>query len=424
MADAVRHEQVRRIARLAAGRLWRSRGMLLAAIAALIASTWVAPGYPWMVVLCSVLLLVVAMLAPGGRRPADPSGGVSPADGTAGSVLSGEELAEAVPDPLVVFDATGAVVRANASARDAFGPLNAGMSLLLKFRAPEMQAAIERVRTGAARIEQADFVERVPVDRVYRATIVATGTPGVFVLVFKDQSEARRIDRMRADFIANASHELRTPLASISGFIETLRGPARNDAVARENFLTIMLGQTARMARLIDDLLSLSRLEMKPYLPPDAKVDLRLVVGDVIASLAPLAADTGVTVERQLGDAPLIVHGDRDELFQVFENLLENACKYGQSGGRVIVSAERVVTQGQNEAAVTVRDFGPGIPAEHIPRITERFYRVDVETSRAQKGTGLGLAIVKHILTRHRARLSIRSTVGEGSAFTVLLPLD
>ena len=398
--------------------------MLLAAIAALIAATWVAPGSLSVVVLCSVLLIIVAMLVPGGRRPADPSGGASPGDGAAGSVLSGEELAEAVPDPLVVFDATGAVVRANASARDAFGPLNAGMSLLLKFRAPEMQAAIERVRTGAAKIEQADLVERVPVDRVYRATIAATGTPGVFVLVFKDQSEARRIDRMRADFIANASHELRTPLASISGFIETLRGPARNDPAARETFLNIMQGQTARMARLIDDLLSLSRLEMKPYLPPDSRVDLHAVVGDVIASLAPLAADTGVVVERQLGDAPLVVHGDRDELFQVFENLLENACKYGQSGGKVIVSAERVVTQGQNEAAVTVRDFGPGIPAEHIPRITERFYRVDVETSRAQKGTGLGLAIVKHILTRHRARLSIKSTVGEGSAFTVLLPLD
>jgi two-component system phosphate regulon sensor histidine kinase PhoR len=240
--------------------------------------------------------------------------------------------------------------------------------------------------------------------------------------VFKDQSETRRIDRMRADFIANASHELRTPLASIAGFIETLRGPARNDPAAREQFLQIMQNQTGRMARLIDDLLSLSRLEMKPYLKPGTEVDLRQTVDSVIDSLAPLARENSVAIERDFAKGPLNVPGDRDELFQVFENLLENACKYGQSGGRVLVSIAHADDGSEPGIDVTIRDFGPGIPEEHIPRITERFYRIDVETSRTQKGTGLGLSIVKHILTRHNARLTIKSEVGKGAAFSVHLP--
>jgi two-component system phosphate regulon sensor histidine kinase PhoR len=168
--------------------------------------------------------------------------------------------------------------------------------------------------------------------------------------------------------------------------------------------------------------LSLSRLEMKPYLKPGTRVDLHAVIQGVIDSLSPLARESGVAIETDIPDGPFEVPGDRDELFQVFENLLENACKYGQSGGRVAVSVKNVPTGPAPEIAVTIRDFGPGIPEEHIPRITERFYRVDVETSRAQKGTGLGLSIVKHILSRHNGRLSIKSKVGEGAAFTVHLP--
>jgi two-component system phosphate regulon sensor histidine kinase PhoR len=269
----------------------------------------------------------------------------------------------------------------------------------------------------------AEYIEKLPVERVYRVTASSVGHgTDLFVLVFEDQSETRRIDRMRADFIANASHELRTPLASIAGFIETLRGPARNDAAAREQFLPIMQSQTGRMARLIDDLLSLSRLEMKPYLKPGTSVDVRQVLDGVIDSLAPLAKESGVVIEREFADGIGEVPGDRDELFQVFENLLENACKYGQSGGRVIVSAATASEGAGPEIDVTFRDFGPGIAEEHIPRITERFYRIDVGTSRAQKGTGLGLSIVKHILTRHNARLSVSSELGRGAAFTVHLP--
>jgi two-component system phosphate regulon sensor histidine kinase PhoR len=331
------------------------------------------------------------------------------------------DLVEVVPDPIVVFDRSGSVVHANRAAVAAFGAFREGSSVQLKFRAPEMQALMAAALGGGAEAPPIDYAERVPVDRLYRVAIRPVGTAtGLFAMVFRDQSEARRIDRMRADFIANASHELRTPLASISGFIETLRGPARNDVKAREHFLRIMESQTGRMARLIDDLLSLSRLEMKSHQRPSDKVDLVGVLGAVADTFGHLAAELGVAIERNFPDRPVIVTGDRDELFQVFENLLENACKYGQSGKRVVVSIE----DSTDGADVTVKDFGPGIPKDDIPRITERFYRVDVETSRAQKGTGLGLSIVKHILNRHEARLTVHSSLGEGAAFIVHFPAE
>jgi len=421
MADTRRQEQTRRLLSLAAGRFANNRWMFAAGAAAVVGVGALASAPEAIVLAALVLLFLAALLAPIRPRGLRHPGQAAAADGGGLERLSARSLAEAVDDPLIVFDRAGTAVHVNEAARAAFGAIAPGLSLLMKFRAPEMQSAIERVRTGVAATEVVEYAERVPMERVYRAAVTAIGRgTGLNVVVFKDQSEARRIDRMRADFIANASHELRTPLASISGFVETLRGPARNDAVARDNFLQIMQNQTARMARLIDDLLSLSRLEMKPYLPPGATVDVRQVVESVIDSLAPLAKESSVVVERSLGDRPIEARGDRDELFQVFENLLENACKYGQSGGRVVVSVEQPDV-GDGEVAVTIRDFGPGIPEEHIPRITERFYRVDVDNSRTQKGTGLGLAIVKHILTRHNGRLTIRSKPGEGAAFTVHL---
>ncbi len=423
MADTRREEQARRFVSLASGRLAQNRWPLAAGTLAILAMHFYAGGSVLFTAAAILLFVAVTALAPRRTRSQRQADLAAAGDGGGLDGLSAQNLAAAVNDPLIIFDTAGSAVHANDAARTAFGALGPGMSLLLKFRAPEMQAAIERVRSGATPSEVVDYVERVPIERVYKVTASAIGRgTGLFVVVFKDQSETRRIDRMRADFIANASHELRTPLASISGFVETLRGPARNDAAARDHFLGIMQNQTARMARLIDDLLSLSRLEMKPYLPPGATVDVRSIVQSVIDSLSPLAKESGVVIEREFGDAPVEVHGDRDELFQVFENLLENACKYGQSGGRVVVS---IGTDGaiEPEVEVTIRDFGPGIPEEHIPRITERFYRVDVDTSRAQKGTGLGLSIVKHILTRHNARLTIKSEVGNGAAFTVHLPV-
>ncbi|WP_245468300.1 MULTISPECIES: ATP-binding protein [unclassified Mesorhizobium] len=399
----------------------RSPWLLAAAVVAVLA-VYAFGGLSIYVPLLALALLAAAAMLPADveRQSADDAAAIE-----AGGLqrLSGEYLAAAVADPLIIFDRTAAIVHANAAAFAAFGGLAPGMSLSLKFRAPEMQALLDGIVSGAVASDVVEYTEKLPVERTYRVSASSVGhATGLYVLVFKDQSEARRIDRMRADFIANASHELRTPLASIAGFIETLRGPARGDPAARDQFLQIMQNQTGRMARLIDDLLSLSRLEMKPYLGPGTEVDLRQTIDSVIDSLGPLASENGVVIEWDFIDGPLSVPGDRDELFQVFENLLENACKYGQSGGRVTVSIAGSEDGQEAGIDVTIRDYGPGIAEEHIPRITERFYRVDVENSRTQKGTGLGLSIVKHILTRHNARLSIKSEVGKGAAFTVHLP--
>jgi two-component system phosphate regulon sensor histidine kinase PhoR len=232
---------------------------------------------------------------------------------------------------------------------------------------------------------------------------------------------------MRSDFVANASHELRTPLASLSGFIETLQGPARSDAPARDRFLAIMKEQATRMARLIDDLLSLSRIEQKAHIHPDNAVDLGALVRQVADGLSPLAHEREVEVKIADQASSLLVPGDRDELIRVFENLIENALKYGAPGRRVDITLVREpangAKEGAKEAVVSVRDYGPGIAPEHLPRLTERFYRVDISESRAQGGTGLGLALVKHILNRHRGRLVIESTPGAGATFAVRLPL-
>ncbi|MET2828736.1 sensor histidine kinase [Mesorhizobium shangrilense] len=414
-------EEGRSTGRTVADRLWTSRWLLAAGIITIVAVYVFADVSAYVLLPALAMLFGAAMLPSGIRRQSAARAAAIEASGL--QRLSGEYLAAAVADPLIIFDRTATIVHANAAAFAAFGGIAPGLSLSLKFRAPEMQALLDSILSGTVASDAVDYTEKLPVERAYRvsASSVGHGTD-LYVLVFKDQSEARRIDRMRADFIANASHELRTPLASIAGFIETLRGPARNDPAAREQFLQIMQNQTGRMARLIDDLLSLSRLEMKPYLKPGTEVDLRQTIESVIDSLGPMARDNGVAIEREFAEGPINVPGDRDELFQVFENLLENACKYGQSGGRVVVSMARGGDRSEPGIDVTIRDFGPGIPEEHIPRITERFYRADVETSRTQKGTGLGLSIVKHILTRHNARLTIKSEVGKGAAFSVHLP--
>ncbi len=298
-----------------------------------------------------------------------------------------------------------------------------GDPMTFRLRVPDLLAAFERV-AGGGEPERVAFVERVPTERWYSAWFSRLDDgPRVgrfLALVIDDHTEHKRIDRIRVDFVANASHELRTPLASLVGFIETLQGPARDDPAARERFLIIMREQATRMSRLIDDLLSLSRIEMKAHVRPSASVDLVAAVRHVADALEPLARDLGVTIETSLPEGPVTVAGERDELIQVISNLIENGCKYGQSGERV----EVVLTPGGEGGgpSFSVRDFGPGIPAEHLPRLTERFYRVDVSESRKHRGTGLGLAIVKHILARHHARLSIESRHGDGALFTVTFP--
>lgn len=330
-------------------------------------------------------------------------------------------FAQSLPDPCFILDREGTVLYANDRAVAVFS-LRQGDRLPFRMRYPELVSAFDRVARGGGP-QQATFVDRVPTERWFSAWFAALDdaeAPQAIVLILDDLSAARATERMRADFVANASHELRTPLASLAGFIETLQGPAKEDPEARDRFLAIMHEQATRMSRLIEDLLSLSRAEMKAHVAPRDRVDLVSILGHVIDTMTPLATETEVEIVAEIPAAKVTVTGDRDELVQLFDNLVENACKYGRSGGRVVVRLDAPEHRGPATASVT--DFGPGIAAEHVPRLTERFYRVDVDDSRRHRGTGLGLAIVKHIVTRHRARLQIESEPGKGARFTVLFP--
>ncbi len=330
-----------------------------------------------------------------------------------------------MPDPVVVLDQDGRVLAFNTEAIAIAPALRRGEPASIALRMPELVDAIRSaILTG--KVQRIEFSSRLPSARFSEAFISPAGLTGggtrtgVVAITVHDLTPIRRVEEMRADFVANVSHELRTPLAALTGFIETLQGPARDDPAARERFLDIMQAQAWRMARLIDDLLSLSRIELRAHQRPDTPVDLVPIVRLVADGLQTLARDRDVAVEITAPAEPLMVPGDRDELTRLFENLIENGLKYGASGKRVEIA---IAPDGKGEARVSVRDHGPGIAAEHLPRLTERFYRADVGESRAQGGTGLGLALVKHILNRHHGRLSIDSKVGEGATFTVRLPM-
>ena len=341
-----------------------------------------------------------------------------------------EQLIAGLPGAAIVLDRDGRVVAFNEAATGIATALSRGEPALIGLRMPEL---VDAVRRAARRREpqRVEFFERVPLDRWMEAfvTPVRFGAGGeqtvdLLLMTFNDLTPLRRVEEMRADFIANASHELRTPLAALLGFIETLQGTAKDDSVARGKFLDIMQGQATRMARLIDDLLSLSRIELNAHLQPNTPVDLPPIVRQVVDGLQTLARDRGVDIKVTIPLDPLWVLGDRDELIRALENLVENALKYGAAGKRVDITVSRGQTRaGMQEGRVAVRDFGPGIAPEHLPRLTERFYRVDVTDSRAQGGTGLGLALVKHVLNRHGGRLTIESTLGAGATFTMHLPL-
>ncbi len=341
-----------------------------------------------------------------------------------------ESLIGGLPGPAIVLDRGGRVIAYNDAATAIAPALRRGEPALITLRMPELVDAIRRA-SSRGEPQRVEFFERVPLDRWFEAFVVpvklATGGDAhsdVLLMTFNDLSPLRRVEEMRADFIANASHELRTPLAALLGFIETLQGTAKDDSVAREKFLAIMRGQATRMARLIDDLLSLSRIELNAHLQPNTALDLAPIVRQVADGLQTLARDRDVEIKVTAPSAPLIVLGDRDELIRALENLVENALKYGAAGKRVDITLARAQTRaGTAEARLAVRDYGPGIAPEHLPRLTERFYRVDVADSRAQGGTGLGLALVKHVLNRHAGRLTIESTLGAGAAFIMHLPL-
>jgi two-component system phosphate regulon sensor histidine kinase PhoR len=348
------------------------------------------------------------------------------ADRSVEAVISG------LPDPAIVLTPDSLVVAFNASVQQITPGILRGEPISFALRVPDVLEAVRAV-AASRQIGRTEFFQRVPTDRWWEATVAPLVLPGetpnfdrnLVLLTLRDLTPLRRVEEMRADFVANASHELRTPLASLSGFIETLQGPARNDAPSRDRFLAIMKEQATRMARLIDDLLSLSRIEQKAHIHPDSPIDLVAIVREVADGLAPLAGEREVEIKIDDRARTLVVSGDRDELIRVFENLIENALKYGAPGRRVDITLTREPASGDaRDAIVSVRDYGPGIAPEHLPRLTERFYRVDIGESRAQGGTGLGLALVKHILNRHRGRLMIESTPGAGANFSVRLPVS
>jgi two-component system phosphate regulon sensor histidine kinase PhoR len=363
------------------------------------------------------------------------------------------DMLEILPDPVLLVSGTVrselAALRytfANPAARDLLRLSAAEGPLLAAVRHPAVLKTVDDAlfssHEGAALWEQGG-----PRDRCWRVTarpLEAGGGGPRALLAFSDQTDARRNERMRADFLANASHELRTPLASLSGFIETLRGHAREDEAARDRFLGVMQGQAERMARLIDDLLALSRIELNEHIPPRDRVDLAHAVGEVVEALVPLAMDREVTLDVKVA-APTIVIGDRDQIIQMAQNLVANALKYAPPGTAVRIGVRGGLTAwgaidtggdgsrarhalvmpdaGERRfVALSVADQGPGLAREHLPRLSERFYRAPGQKSGERSGTGLGLAIVKHLINRHQGGLSVESELGMGASFVAYLP--
>ena len=331
-------------------------------------------------------------------------------------------MLDGIDDPALVLDQALVVLAANGAARDAIS-IGIGRHIAQTSRAPELLAAVERaLATSEAQVFDVRLL--VPIERVLsgKVTPLRPGSPSdstdpALLLVLRDLTEQDQLARLRSDFVANASHELRTPLASLKGYVETLQGAAKDDPVARAKFLPIMQAEADRMSRLIEDLLSLSRIEMREHVPPRDTVDLASVVAEVAITLRPLAEAARQVVVVAPLPVQATVTGDRDELLQVAYNLIQNAIKYGKPGGKIDVT----LLDAGHRVALSVTDDGIGIAAQHLPRLTERFYRVNAKDSRARGGTGLGLAIVKHIVNRHRGELKITSSPGTGSEFVVLL---
>lgn len=327
-----------------------------------------------------------------------------------------------LPDPVLLIAADRRVTHANRSARELAGIDLRGYDLASGLRKPQLLAAVDDVLAGAEG-RSIDIFFPVPVERHFAVRVEPLGedSPDAAVAMFHELTALEQTERMRTDFVANVSHELKTPLASLLGYIETLQGPAREDAKAQARFLAIMDEQARRMARLVDDLLSLSRIEMAEHSRPTERVSVDGLLNEVARLLEPQAAMRKVNIALELAEDLAPLTADRDQLAEVFENLIGNAIRYGREGGEVRVTARQ---EPAGHITVSVEDEGEGIPAEHIPRLTERFYRVDAARSRECGGTGLGLAIVKHIVSRHRGRLAIESEPGRGSRFSVIVPAE
>lgn len=334
---------------------------------------------------------------------------------------------EMVPEPSIIIYPDKMIANANALALRHFEGLEIGKPLASAFTGDLLNYVEKSFEEPIPRV--VEFNERGQVERFFEVHLLPVfengdeSKPARLIAIFRDYTKHKRVEQMRVDFVANASHELRTPLFALSGFIETLKGPAKNDIAAQERFLDIMLGQTERMRRLIDDLLSLSRIEVNSHIRPETPIDLVELLQNAIDGLSNLARQHDVDLHLEHPPAPVLTRGDSDELYRLVENLVQNAIRYGSAGKKVDITLKRLTIEGGSAAdlLLSVRDYGVGIAPEHLPRLTERFFRADKNDSRAKGGTGLGLAIVKHIVNRHRGRLEVESRVGEGTTFSVRL---
>lgn len=338
-----------------------------------------------------------------------------------------EALLAGYPQAALIVGFDAKVLQVNARAGAMFGAALRGRHFGLSLRQPDLLTAVARILEARASEAAGKINLRLMLrngDEEGMFAITISPLPIGALCVFSDVSAEAQTDQMRRDFVANVSHELRTPLTALQGFIETLQGPARNDTPARERFLAIMATEAERMNRLVSDLLHLSHVEAQERLRPASEIDLAAAIGRAVDGLRPLADRAQVRLNKVGFDHPRMLRADADQIMQVVVNLVENAIKYGSvAGGKVDVTLSETVTLRGPAYCFWVQDYGAGIAPEHIPRLTERFYRVDSHRSRAQGGTGLGLAIVKHIVSRHRGKLTIESNAGRGSRFSVFLPI-
>jgi two-component system phosphate regulon sensor histidine kinase PhoR len=330
-----------------------------------------------------------------------------------------QTIVNALPHPAFIMDFDYKIQCANSAAEILFDAQLTGIDFVRILRQPKAIECLRKsVKTG--KLKTCNLVLHLQTPRTYKASAASLQKTGNESILFTliDVSAEIDAEKSRSTFVANVSHELRSPLTSLMGIVETLQGPAREDVKARDNFLNLMHGETQRMSRLVGDLLSLSKLEAKEHLPPKGEVDIPRLIRRIIAVLSESKPDYKNRVVLTVPDNLPHITGDRDELTEVFQNLIENALKYSEPKTSVEIS----VIQNENTLAITIQDQGEGIAAKHLPRLTERFYRVDKGRSRESGGTGLGLAITKHILNRHRGRLSIESEIGVGSVVSVTLP--
>ena len=339
------------------------------------------------------------------------------------------QIVQALPLVALIIGPDERITVANGHARSLLGQEIVGRHCITGLRQPNILDAIETVFRTKTKQESRYLGRDSGRDTTFRVNIapIETGKGTSVLITFEDLTDIEDAGKMRRDFVANVSHELKTPLTALMGFIETLRGPARNDPKAQDRFLSIMEQEATRMSQLVSDLLSLSKVEENERIRPVQPVNLDAILNSTILALAPVAEKAAVAVTAHFPPTVPLIPGDENQLRQVFRNLIENAIKYGARGGKIDViideAQESALLRGQG-ITVRVRDYGEGIAAHHIARLTERFYRVDSHRSREVGGTGLGLAIVKHIISRHRGRLRINSVVNEGTEFAVILPVE